>query len=234
MVDFAVKNFTKRYHGRYRDYINWPLSQPVALGDVGKWSSGKLFSPEFNVTSLGFDLKVRGGATISSRDLEGGVSRAFKAAGKAPVYSNVLLQANAGVSLMMKKRASFVLEAKSLRTEVVANSASLEKALVNLSKDADWWRHRVVIVSIVKADIVNAFLAFSGNQQVDISADAKTPVPFDISDVSLDLKLAFTGEGTSVDWRAREAVLAFQHAKLRKGKWYRSWEVSQLFLEVSA
>src|SRR6185436_3560574 len=111
MADIAVKKFQKRYHGRYLEYVNWPLNRAVVLGDIGKWSSGKVFSREFNMDSLGFKVEIRNGATISSRELEGGITRAYKAAGKAPVYNSALLAAKAGVSLAMKKGASFLLEA---------------------------------------------------------------------------------------------------------------------------
>ncbi len=234
MADIAVRNFQKRYHGRYLEYANWPLNRPVALGDVGKWSSGKVFSYEFNISSHGFKLETRNGATTPGRELEGGVARAYKAAGKAPVYNSALVEARAGVSLAMKKSASFLLEAKILKTESVANMTALEKTLVNLAKDADWWKHRVIIVSILKADITTAAMTYSDRQRVEINADASTPVPFKLTDVNADLQLAFRGEGASVDLLVRDAVVAFQHATLRKGKWYQSWEVSQLLLETNA
>src|SRR4029077_2109622 len=139
-------------------------------------------------------------------------------------------KAKAGVSLALNANSSCVLRARNLREETVADKVLLEKALKDLGKDSDWWKHRIVITSIIKADIVTVALAHSSNQRVDINADVNTPVPFEIVDVALGLQVGYQGTNTIVELLAKDVPLAFQYSKLKKGKWWHSWAKQSIVL----
>lgn len=209
------------------------MTRPLTLGDIGKWSSGKTFSHEENISKYGITFTTRSGATVGSRAYTSaaGVDMKFKAAGDLPLASTTLVKAKAGVSLALNTSASCVLRARNLREEAVADRAALEKALKDLGRDSDWWKHRIVITSIVKADIVTVALASSSNQRVDINADVNTPVPFELVDVALGLQVGYQGAHTTVELLAEDVPLAFQYSKLRKGKWWHSWAKQSIVLE---
>lgn len=225
MRDPAVIGLQKRYHKSYSDFINWPLTRPIALGDVGKWSSGKTFSQEENISKYGISFNSRGGATVASRALTSasGVATKFKAAGDIPPANTALVKTKAGVSLMLKACASHVLQARNLREEVVEDRASLVQALQDLGMEYSWWKHRIVVSSILKADIATVALAQSRSQRVDINATVDASVPFELVDADLGLEIGYQGEHTLVDLLATDVVLAFDYTKLRKGRWWHSW-----------
>lgn len=232
MKDQAVTKLQKDYHGSYADFINWPLTRSLDLGDIGKWSSGKTFTLEESVTKYGIKLATRGGATVSSRAFTSaaGVDIKFKAEGSLPPANTALLKAKAGVSIALNSNSSCVLRARNLREETVADKPVLEGALKGLGKDSDWWKHRIVITSIIKADIATVVLARSGGQRVDINADVETAIPFEIADASLGLQIGYQGAHTVVELLVLDVVLAFQYSKLRKGRWWHSWERSSIVL----
>lgn len=234
MKDPAVIKLQKDYHHSYSDYINWPLTRPIKVGDIGKWSSGKTFSHEENISKYGITVTTSSGATIGSRAFTSaaGVEMKFKAAGDLPPATTALVKAKAGVSLALNANSSCVLRARNLREEAVADKAALEKALKGLGKDAAWWKHRIVVTSVIKADIVTIALAHSSKQRVDINAEAKTPVPFEIVDADLGLQVGYQGAHTLVELLAKDVVLAFQYSKLRKGNWWHSWTEQSIVLEA--
>jgi hypothetical protein len=226
MSSQAVRKFQKKYRQHYSDYVNWPLTRQVSVGDIGKWSSGKTFAYEENLSKYGVSLATRSGATIASRAFTSaaGVGIQFKAAGDIPPAKTALVKAKAGVSIALDSNASCVLRARNLREETVADKAALEEALSKLGKPPDWWSHRVVISSVVRADLATVALAHSSKQRVDINADIGTEVPFEIVDATLGLQIGYQGSDTSVDLLAKDVVIAFQISKLRNGRrWYHSW-----------
>ncbi|MCK4818935.1 hypothetical protein KA005_24390 [bacterium] len=235
MSDPAVKKLQKRYYKRYCEYVNWPLSRSITIGDIGKWSSGKMFSRENNLSDYDLKLKPstrRGGAIIKARAFtsEGGVGLKFKASGDMPYPSTALVQAKAGVSIALKARYACVLRAKALEEETVENFVQFEKQLIGLGKDEAWWKHRVVISAVLRAKAATVALSHSIQQRVDINAGVKTMVPFDIADTGLKLELGYQGSDTSVDLLAIDPIVAFQITKLRKGNWWHSWTDTQVFL----
>ncbi|MCK4414957.1 MAG: hypothetical protein KAY32_15590 [Candidatus Eisenbacteria sp.] len=229
--DDAVLKLQKRYHKRYREYINWPLTRPLSLGDMGRWSSGKTFSYEQNISDLGVALETRTGAVLTSRGFttKGGTSTKFKAAGEAPDLHTALVKARAGVSISLSARYACVLRANVLIEESVANRDEAGSTLMALDKDERWWKHRIVVTAILRADAATVALSHSSAQRVDINAGVDCIVPFDLADAELSLEIGFQGEDTSIDLVARDVVLAFQLSKVKKGKWWHSWAASQAF-----
>jgi len=232
MSDPAVRKLQKRYYKRYSEYVNWPLSRSISIGDIGKWSSGKSFSRENNISDYGLKLSTHRGTIIKARAFtsEGGVGLKFKASGDIPYPNTQLVQAKAGVTIALKARYACVLRAKALEEEAVANLVQLEKELIGLGKDQTWWKHRVVISAVLRAKAATIALSHSIQQQVDINAGVKTMVPFDIADTDLKLELGYQGADTSVDLLALYPIVAFQITKLRKGNWWHSWTDSKVFL----
>jgi hypothetical protein len=144
----------------------------------------------------------------------------FKAAGDLPPARTALVKAKAGVSLALNANASCVLRARNLREEAVFDKVALENDLKSLGKASGWWEHKIVINSIIRADIVTVALARSSKQRVDINANTKTSVPFEIVDVALGLQVGYQGAHTIVELLVTDVALAFQYSKLRKGKWW--------------
>lgn len=233
MSDRAVLKLTKRYLQTYNERLNWPLTQPVSVGDVGKWSSGKRFQREFNLADEGISVATMPGPAVTSRALatQGTTDISFKLAAEAPRPGTALVAGKAGVSIKLSASSACVLRARSLKSEVASDLRALELGLVGLEKPSDWWKHRVVVSAILKADVATVALSHSSGQRVDINAEVSTVVPFDIADPSLGLSVGFQGSDTTLELLASGIVLAFQLTTLRSnGRWWHSWKPELAFV----
>jgi hypothetical protein len=116
----------------------------------------------------------------------------------------------------------------------VENLSALEQSLLALNKDANWWKNRVVITAILRAESATAALSHSRKQRVDINAGVKTDVPFDIADASLALQVGYQTADTSVDLLAQSPIVAFQVSRMREKGFRHSWSGSVMFLDTGA
>ena len=234
MPDGAVLKLQKHYRRRFNEHINWPLTRAVSVGDIGRWSSGKMFSLDTNVSGLGLAVQTAKGPVLSQRAFtsERGAELVFKAQGETPKDHVHLSASKAGVTLDLCAKYACILRASILEAEYISDTLGLEQGLLELGKDSDWWKHRVVITAILRAATATAALSHAKKQCVNISAGVETDVPFDIADAKLKLQIGYQSSDTSVDLLALQPVVAFQISRLRRARLLHSWGPSNVFISV--
>lgn len=186
------KQFARGIYSQLGYRATWLPGTPVKLGDVGLLEGGVL-KVETNLDQLGFayqqqnDTRPDGSLDYQS---ENAVSVTLKAAGSLDGRFKALAQAEAGALVEFHKKNAVLMQLRDIRSDRIADIASLKTALLNAVVAADdqgrWLRDWVVVTEVVNAGSGTILISGGSSSRLELKAEAKI-VPVSLADVSAGL-----------------------------------------------
>ena len=187
----AYKVYTEAIRNHFRVfYANWPIGEPVKLGDYGIMS-GKIFIREGNIVN-DYNLQFQPRIDLS-RD-----NYYFKSTGSVKVeffpkgtyIQPGMPRISASMKIDFANDEAVFFNAAGIKNHSIESSAKLGETILSMFNEGKWSEKKVIITRLVQAD--STTIIISGKTNASISLDAKgVAIPnIDLADASIKLAVS--------------------------------------------
>ncbi|MEQ8412691.1 MAG: hypothetical protein RIC51_10560 [Erythrobacter sp.] len=178
-----MKKAVYRVRDSFGAYLNWPLNQEIALGDVGYWYNKRAkFERRTTLSELGIDVANPAAQLRMDEMLSDKSDCEFDAGAGTPLCTARFVFGNSY---------SFVAQSKGSAVLALSLDSLQSKLRSAIDNGLDWDRHWVIVTRLWQADHFSMLIAGARRAEGVISAQSAEALPsFNIADPSLKVGIS--------------------------------------------
>lgn len=187
----AYKVYTEAIRNHFKVFFaNWPIGEPVKLGDYGIMS-GKIFIREGNIVNdYNLQFQPRIGLSRDNYYFKSTDSVKVEFFPKGSYIQPGMPRISASMEIGFANEEAVFFNAAGIKNHSIESSAKLGETILSMFKEGKWSEKRVIITRLVQAD--STTIIISGKTNASISLDAKgAAIPnIDLADTSIKLAVS--------------------------------------------
>jgi hypothetical protein len=184
----AYKVYTEAIRDHFKIfYANWPIGEPLKLGDYGIMS-GKIFIREGNIVddyNIPFQPRIdpsQGNYYFKSTD-----SVKVEFFPKGSYIQPGMPRIKASMKMDFANEEAVFFNAAGIRNHSIESSAKLGETILSMFKEEKWSEKKVIITRLVQADSTTVIISGKSNASISLDAESEAIPNIKLADASIKL-----------------------------------------------